>query len=307
MKIALIGADGQLGSDLVKIIDPEELIPLTEDDLDIVNRDLTLKVIKKYSPDVIINTAAYNDVDGCEDNELRAFEVNALGAKNVALACKACGVTMVHFSTDYVFDGEKKEPYIESDLPNPLSTYGLSKRAGEYYVQTILPSNQYLLIRTSGLFGTAGCKGKRRKNFVETMLNLSEDKKEEIRVINDQILSPTYTVDLAKKVKELIFANRSEKCGLYHITNNGQCSWFEFARKIFELAKLKVSLKPITTEEFRARARRPKYSVLKNHRLQEQGHNDLRPWPEALKAYFEERNEEGMIKHEQCIGNKRCL
>lgn len=292
MRIILIGADGQLGADLVKIIAPKDLLPLTEEDLDIANRDLTLKVIRRYSPDVIINTAAYNDVDGCEDNELKAFGVNALGAKNVALACKSCAATMVHFSTDYVFDGQKKEPYTESDAPNPLSTYGLSKRAGEDYVQTLLDSNRYLLIRTSGLFGTAGCKGKGRKNFVEAMLNLAEEKKEEIRVINDQIFSPTYTVDLAKKVKELILANRegSGNYGLYHITNNGQCSWFEFARKIFELSGRKVNLKPITAEEFGARAKRPKYSVLKNHRLQEQGHDDLRPWPEALKAYLEERN-----------------
>lgn len=290
MRIILIGADGQLGSDLVKEIPPGELFPLTEEDMDIANRDLTLKVLKGYSPDVVINTAAYNDVDGCEDNELKAFEINARGAKNVALACKSCGAMMVHFSTDYVFDGRKKEPYLESDVPNPLSTYGLSKRAGEHYVQTLLDPNKYLLIRTSGLFGTAGCKGKGRKNFVEAMLNLSE-KKEEIKVLNDQILSPTYTADLAKKVKELILANREGlgNCGLYHITNNGQCSWFEFARKIFELSGVEVNLKPIGTEEFGARAKRPPYSVLRNYRLEGQGHDDLRPWPEALKAYLEER------------------
>ncbi len=293
MKIALIGADGQLGNDLVRIINPRELIPLTEEDLDITNRDLTLKVIKRCSPDVVINTAAYNDVDGCEDNELKVFEVNALGTKNVALACKDCGAAMVHFSTDYVFDGQKKEPYLESDIPNPLSTYGFSKRAGEFYVQTVLASERYFLIRTSGLFGIAGCKGKGGKNFVEAMLNLAEEKKKEIKVINDQIFSPTYTVDLAKKVKELIYANREDSgnYGLYHITNNGQCSWFEFARKIFELSEVAVNLQSITTEEFGARAERPKYSVLKNYHLQEQGHDDLRPWTEALKAYFEERRE----------------
>ena len=288
MTIALIGADGQLGSDLVKIIDSECLIPLTEDDLDIANRDLTLKVIKKHSPDVVINTAAYNDVDGCEDNELKAFEINALGAKNVALACKGCGAVMVHFSTDYVFDGQKNQPYIESDTPNPLSTYGFSKRLGEHYVQTLLAVNKYLLIRTSGLFGIAGCKGKGRKNFVEAMLNLAEGRKE-IKIINDQILSPTYTVDLAKKVKELIFADKEDSStygGLYHITNDGACSWFEFARKIFELSEVEVNLKPVTTEEFGAKAGRPRYSVLSNYRLQEQGCENLRSWTEALKAYL---------------------
>ena len=300
MRIILIGADGQLGSDLAKIITPRDLLPLTEKDLDIANRELTLKAIKKYSPHVVINTAAYNDVDGCEDNELRAFEVNALGARNVALACRACEATMVHFSTDYVFDGQKKEPYTESDVPHPLSIYGLSKRAGEHYVQTLLDSNRYLLIRTSGLFGTAGCKGKGRKNFVEAMLNLAE-KKEEIKVINDQIFSPTYTADLARKVKELIFAPREASggnYGLYHITNKGQCSWFKFAREIFELSNMEVNLKPITTEEFGSRARRPKYSVLKNHRLQEQGNNDLHPWPEALKAYLEERHQVKKVDNE---------
>jgi len=206
MKIVLIGADGQLGSDLAKIFAPRDLLPLTEEDLDIANRAMTLKVIEKHSPDVVINTAAYNNVDGCEDNELRAYEVNALGAKNVALACKDCGAVMVHFSTDYVFDGWKEQPYVESDVPHPLSTYGFSKWAGEHYIRSLLDSN-YFLIRTSGLFGIAGCKGKGNKNFVEAMLNLAGEKKEEISVINDQILSPTYTVDLAKKVKELIFAN----------------------------------------------------------------------------------------------------
>ena len=289
MKIMLIGADGQLGSDLAKIIAPRDLLPLTEEDLDIANRTLTLKVIKKNSPDIVINTAAYNNVDGCEDNELRAYEVNALGAKNVALACKDCGAVMVHFSTDYVFEGRKEQPYVESDVPHPLSTYGFSKWAGEHYIRSLLASN-YFLIRTSGLFGTAGCKGKGNKNFVEAMLNLAGEKKGEIRVINDQILSPTYTVDLAKKVKELIFAEPRD-FGLYHITNNGQCSWFEFAQKIFELSEIEINLKPITTEEFAARAGRPKYSVLENRRLQEQGRDNLRPWPEALEAYFEERGE----------------
>ena len=293
MRIVLIGADGQLGSDLVKVIAPRDLFPLTEEDLDIADRDLTLKVVKGCSPDVVINTAAHNDVDGCEDNELRAFEVNARGAKNVARACKACGAMMVHFSSDYVFKGEKKEPYLESDVPHPLSTYGFSKWAGEHYVRTLLDSHRYLLIRTSGLFGIAGCKGKGRKNFVEAMLDLAE-KKEEIGVINDQVFSPTYTADLAQKVKELVLSPGKDpggNYGLYHITNSGQCSWFEFARKIFELSGRKVNLKPITTEEFGARAKRPKYSVLKNHRLRQQGHDDLCPWPEALKAYLKERGQ----------------
>lgn len=301
MRIILIGADGQLGSDLAKIIILRDLLPLTEKDLDITNRELTLKVIKKYSPDVVINTAAYNDVDGGEDNGLRAFEVNALGARNVALACRACGAMMVHFSTDYVFDGQKKEPYAESDVPSPLSIYGLSKRAGEHYIQTLLDFNRYFLIRTSGLFGIAGCKGKGRKNFIEAMLDLTEKGKNEIRVINDQIFSPTYTVDLARKVKELISVPREasgDNYGLYHIANKGQCSWFEFARKAFELSGRKVNLKPITTEEFGSRARRPKYSVLKSERLQEQGHDDLRAWSEALKAYFEERRQVKKVDNE---------
>jgi len=200
----------------------------------------------------------------------------------------------------------RKENLISNPI-NPLSTYGFSKRAGEFYVQTVLASERYFLIRTSGLFGIAGCKGKGRNNFVEAMLSLAEKKKGEIKVINDQILSPTYTVDLARKVKELISADQEKpgekpglpvrgtqigNYGLYHISNNGQCSWFEFARKIFELSKVKVNLKPITTEEFGARAERPKYSVLDNHRLQKQGENDLRSWAEALEAYFEERGKE---------------
>jgi dTDP-4-dehydrorhamnose reductase len=186
-------------------------------------------------------------------------------------------------STDYVFRGEKKDPYVEDDLLRPLNVYGVSKLAGEYFVQNIC--QKYFIVRTSGLYGLAGSRGK-RGNFVELMLRLAQEGKE-IRVVDDQVLTPTYTMDLARKIKELI---AMEQFGLYHITNNGQCSWYEFAKEIFEASHLQANLHKTTTREFGARARRPDYSVLRNRALEKIGMDDLRTWKEALRAYLAARS-----------------
>jgi dTDP-4-dehydrorhamnose reductase len=283
MKIAIIGADGQLGTDLCKVIPPKEQIPLTVDDIDITNRAQVRAVLKKNAPDVVVNTAAYHDVDRCEDHAEPAFAVNTYGAKHLAEACREIGAVLVHISTDYVFDGEKGKPYVETDTPDPQSIYAISKYAGEQCVKYIL--DKHFVIRTTGLYGVAGCLGKGGTNFVEGMIRRSMSQPE-LKVVTDETLSPTYTLDLAKKINELV---RTEHYGLYHITNGGGCSWYDFAVKIFELMGKKVKINKTTAAEFKAKAKRPKYSVLENGRLKKLKMDDLRPWEEALKAYLGEK------------------
>lgn len=284
MKILIIGADGQLGTDLGKVIPKkEQIVPLTIKDIDITDKRKTLAVIEKHSPEVVINTAAYHRVDDCEDHEAEAFAVNAIGVKNVAEACRAIDAALVHISTDYVFDGEKKNPYVETDVPNPQSIYGISKLAGEFCVKCLL--EKYFIVRSAGLYGAAGCLGKGGGNFVENMIGRSEAQPE-LKVVKDEVLSPTYTLDLAKKIYQLV---QTGHFGLYHIVNHGKCSWYEFAVKIFDLLGKKVKIIPMTGSEYKTKARRPKYSALQNAKLAELGMDDLRDWQEALKAYLLEK------------------
>jgi dTDP-4-dehydrorhamnose reductase len=283
MKILLIGADGQLGKDIQKVIDRSELVPLTISDIDVTDKDNVSSVINKYKPDTVINTSAYHRVDDCEDHDEEAFAVNVFGVKNLCVACKEADSALVHISTDYVFDGNKGKPYTEADIPNPGTVYGISKLAGEEYVKSML--KKYLLIRTCGLYGVAGCLGKGGGNFIESMLKLAKQKPV-IRVVGDQVVSPTYTLDLARKINQLI---RTEHYGLYHIANKGSCSWYEFAKKIFELTGTKVKLESATTGEFRSKARRPAFSALDNSNLRKLGLDDMRTWNKALEAYLEEK------------------
>jgi len=282
MKILVIGAYGQLGSDIVKVLSSEKVIPLTHKDIEIADELSVKNAITSYNPDIVINTAAYHNVKECEKNDIKSFEVNALGAKNLAIACKKKNIILVHISTDYVFDGKKRKPYIESDSPCPLNVYGISKLAGEYYIRYIWP--KHFIIRTSGLYGLAKCRAK-GGNFIDLMLKLAKEK-DEIQVVDDEILTPTYTLDLAQKIKEII---KIKYFGLYHITNNGFCSWYEFARKIFEFSGLKVNLKRTTVKEFGGEVKRPRYSVLRNYALEKLGMDDMRNWEEALKDFLSVR------------------
>jgi dTDP-4-dehydrorhamnose reductase len=280
MKTLIIGADGQLGSDLCKVIPQAEQIPLTISDIDITNKDQTVKVIKKYSPDIVINTAAYNDVNNAEVDPKKAFEINRDGAKNVAEACKEIDAVMVHISTDYVFDGEKGSPYTETDTPNPLSEYAKSKLEGEEAVKKTL--DKYFIVRTSGLYGVAGCMGKDRSNFVEKIIANDTP-----IVVDFEHLSPTYTLDLAKKINQLI---KTDKYGLFHIVNQGGCSWYQFACKIFQFLKRKnVDIVKIKQKDFVSPAPRPRNSIMKNAKLKELGMDDMRSWNDALKAYLTEK------------------
>jgi dTDP-4-dehydrorhamnose reductase len=283
MKALIIGADGQLGTDLQKVIPAAESIPLTISDIDVTDKDNVAKVIARHKPDVVINTSAYHRVDDCEDNDQIAFSVNAFGVKNLCLACRENDAALVHISTDYVFDGSKGKPYMEDDLPNPGTVYGISKLAGELYARYML--KKYFVVRTCGLFGVAGCLGKGGGNFIETMLDLAK-KKPVLRVVADQIVGPTYTFDLARKINELI---RTQHYGLYHVTNKGECSWYDFAKKIFELTGTPVKLEKATTSEFKAKATRPAYSVLAHKNLNKIGMDDMRTWDKALKAYLDEK------------------
>lgn len=287
VKIALIGVDGQLGTDInsyfkekgIKIIG---LVGLK--DIDICDYKMSDNILKRINPELVINTAAFHDVDLCEDEVLSAFKVNVIGVKNLAMICREINIPLMHFSTDYIFDGKKKEPYVEDDYARPLSLYGISKLAGEQVIQYML--EKYYIIRLSGLYGYTGCVGKGNINFVELMIKLAK-KEKVIKVVNDQILTPTSTRDVAEKLYELI---RTGNYGIYHMTNTGDCSWYEFACEIFKLMKLSTGVLPITTEEFEAKARRPKYSVLDNVNLRKIGLADLRNWKEALKDYIGSRN-----------------
>ena len=288
IKIALIGADGQLGVDInsyfkekgIKIIG---LVGLK--DIDVCDYRMSDDILKRINPELVINTAAFHDVDLCEDEVLSAFKVNVMGVKNLSVICREINVPLMHFSTDYIFDGKKKEPYVEDDYARPLSLYGISKLAGEQVIQYML--EKYYIIRLSGLYGYTGCVGKGNINFVELMIKLAE-KEKVIKVVNDQILTPTSTKDVVEKLFELI---QTENYGIYHMTNTGSCSWYEFACEIFKLMNLSTNVLPVTTEEFKAKAKRPKYSVLDNVNLRKIGLADLRNWKEALKDYIESRNE----------------
>jgi dTDP-4-dehydrorhamnose reductase len=286
LKVFLIGVDGQLGTDIEQVflskgIEVHGLIGLKE--IDICDYDDSFEKIASSRPDMVINTAAFHNVDLCEDELEMAFKVNVGGVKNIAGICRKMDIPLIHFSTDYVFDGSKSSPYLEDDCPRPLSIYAISKHGGERVVQYML--DKYYLVRLSGLYGHAGCTGKGNMNFIETMLKLAESKKE-IRVVNDQVLTPTSTIDVAEKLSELIMTG---KYGLYHMTNTGSCSWFEFANEIFRSMDKNIGLVPVSSEEFDARAIRPKYSVLNNANLKDIGISDLRHWKIALKNYLVNR------------------
>jgi dTDP-4-dehydrorhamnose reductase len=282
MKVAVTGADGQLGTDLCRNLQPFEVIPLTHADIEITDMDSVKGVLGRYQPDIIINTAAYVRVDDCESNQDKAFLVNALGARNVAVVAQELGAKLVHISTDYVFGGESESrttPYTEFDAPVPPNTYGRSKLAGENLVRHLC--QRHFMVRTSGLFGIAGSSGK-GGNFVETMLRLAKER-DELRVVRDQVFSPTYSADLARKIAQLIV---TEYYGTFHITNKGVCSWYEFTVEILRLAGSKTRVTPITSDQYPQKARRPHYSVLDNYHLRLLGTDDMRSWPEALRDYM---------------------
>ncbi len=273
MKIALTGSDGMLGSDVSNVFKDVELTPFTLNDFDITDLDKTVSIIRDAKPDYLIHTAAFTDVDGSELDPEKAYLINGKGARNVTMACEEIGCPVIYISTDYVFDGAKKGPYDEWDTTNPVNKYGLSKLLGERFVMSL--TNRFYIVRTSWLYGRNG------KNFVGTILRLLSEK-EEIEVVDDQIGSPTYTYDLAVKLRELI----GRGYGIYHITNTSQCSWHGFAVEIAKLKGINKKVKPITSDKFKRPARRPSFSVLDSTMLRLEGIKELRHWQEALKEYL---------------------
>jgi dTDP-4-dehydrorhamnose reductase len=240
MKIVLIGANGQLGSDLVKALRGFDVVGLTHADLEVCDGEAVRKMVGGLRPDLVINTSAFHRVDECEDAPEKALAVNAVAVRELARICADAGCALVHMSTDYVFGGsprQPEEPYDEDDAPSPLNVYGVSKLAGEYFVRYLCP--KHFLVRSTGLYGVVGSSGK-GGNFVETMVRLAREGKP-IRVVDDQVLTPTYTRELAAKIAELV---QTDAYGLYHVTNSGRCSWYEFAGRIFELMGLTPDFGP---------------------------------------------------------------
>ena len=283
MKITLLGANGQLGHDLQPVLNAHELRSLTRNEIDVTDFNRTRKLLFELHPDLILNTTAYHRVDDCESKPELAYQANVLAVLNLVRIANDLGAVLVHISTDYVFDGCAREPYTEDAVPFPLSVYANSKLSGEFLVRALC--QKYFLIRTCGLYGSAGSQGK-GGNFVETMIAKAK-RGESIRVVSDQVVTPTYTVDLARQIAKVVPLS---DYGLYHMTNEGSCSWYEFAGAIFELSGIQADLSPTTSDIYKAPATRPRYSVLENARLKRLGLNQMRHWREALASYLKEKN-----------------
>tara|TARA_Y100000310_G_scaffold286262_1_gene310277 strand:- start:1605 stop:2462 length:858 start_codon:yes stop_codon:yes gene_type:complete len=284
MKVVVIGGNGQLGNDLCKVYKKTGSMvqELNHDDIEISDFNKCCETIKRIESDLIINTAAMHQVESCEKYPQKAFLVNGLGARNLAIVCEELDLPLVHFSTDYVFDGSKGSPYVESDVPIPLNVYGNTKLSGENFIRKL--TEKYFIIRVSGLYGHSACRAKGGLNFVKLMLKLAENRNE-IRVVNDEILSPTFTYDIAVQLEKL---TRTKEYGLYHMTSKGSCSWYEFAGKIFHLTNAKVKLSIALPEEFPSKVPRPKYSVLENANLVAKGMDTMPHWSESLTHYLQD-------------------
>lgn len=288
MIVALIGADGQLGTDLREVLADDDVRPLFYPDFDVTDAEGAASRLAAIGPDVVINTSAFHRVDECEDRIADAFRVNAFAVRDLARACRGLGAALVHFSTDFVFDGTSSRPYRETDRPGPLSAYAASKLAGEHLLAAAW--ERHFIVRTCGLFGRAGCLEKGR-NFVETMLWLARSGKT-IRVVDDQVVGPTSSLELARSVRGLI---ETETYGLYHITSRGGCTWHEFARTIFEMSGCQPDLVPVSTQAFGAKARRPAYSLLDDAKARALGVPGCSDWREALAAYLADRGRRAAV------------
>lgn len=281
MKILVTGSNGMLGSEILKVHINEKIkiIGVTRNDFDITNYEQMFNFIKNILPDVIIHCAAYTNVDEAEKNQELVFKINANATLDIAQICSKLNIKLIYISTDYVFDGKKNAPYYEYDLPNPINVYGMSKYYGEQFIlKNCLKS---FIVRTSWLFGKNG------KNFVNTILTLTKNNKT-LKVVCDQIGSPTYTKDLAKILVNLA---KTEKYGIYHITNEGFCSWYEFANEILKIKNISnVEVIPITSNHLNSLAKRPKNSMLYKINILNNGFNKLRHWTLALDEYLNSLN-----------------
>ncbi len=284
-RILVVGAKGMLGKDLMEVLHSslagDQVVGWDIEEIDIREKDPSIAKILELRPEIVIHIAAYTDVDGCELNKEKAFSVNGEGTKHVALAASECHAKMVYLSTDYVFDGEKRGPYVESDAPHPLNVYGHSKLVGEEYVQALV--RDFLIIRTQWLYGPFG------KNFVLSILQQAREKSV-LSIVDDQTGSPTYTVDLSRAISTLIQSNAR---GVFHAVNSGLCTWYTLGQTILKLSGVnRVKVVPISSKELGRPAPRPSYSVLGCQKLKEETGLTMRLWSEALKDYLKTLNPE---------------
>ena len=286
MKVAVLGGNGQLGTDVVLAFrgaGGQDVLPMTHAQVEVTDPESVRAALAQGRADVVVNCAAFHRVDDCEKRPDEAFRVNALGALHVARACAEINALCVYISTDYVFDGQKGMPYTEEDCPRPVNTYGASKLAGEHLVAQSCP--RWIIARVASLFGRAGPRGK-RSNFVEAILSKGTAG-EPVRVVDDMRMSPTYTHDAARALAHLI---RQGATGVFHLTNAGACSWFEYAEEILALAHLEATVEPVRSSDHFSAARRPRNSSLRGLKVDGPAKQSLRPWEEALKAYLDDRN-----------------
>lgn len=276
MKILVTGINGQLGHDVVKELNKRnhEPIGVGKEQMDLTDSTKIKRYIEEVKPEAIIHCAAYTAVDSAEDNEELCRIVNSYAVRDIAECAKELDIPMIYISTDYVFDGTKDGEYTEDDVPNPINVYGKTKFEGEEYVRKIL--DKYYIVRISWVFGENG------NNFIDTMLRLAKERKI-LNVIHDQVGSPTYTKDLSRILVDMI---TSDKYGVYHVTNEGICSWYEFAEEIFKLANIDIELNPITTDKYPTKAKRPMNSKMSKNKLYNSKFKELRNWKEAVNDYI---------------------
>lgn len=283
MKIAVIGANGQLGTDCCEVFaQKHEVVPLTHHDIEIADIDSVKKTFSAIRPDAVVCTAAAHNVPKCENEPDVAFRINGIGSLNLAKISAELGYKLVQYSTDYVFDGKKISPYIESDPVFPQSVYAVTKYCGEQFVMNYC--EKFFVIRVSGIYGKVPCRAKNNTNFIVNMVN-SAKSKPEVRVVNDEVLTPTPTSEIATNTLALI---ENEAYDLYHMTCGGEVSWYEFAKTIFETLKLSTPLYPASVKDFPSGVKRPFYSVLENHNLKKIGLDKMPEWKEALVSFLNE-------------------
>jgi dTDP-4-dehydrorhamnose reductase len=281
MKIAVIGANGQLGRDVVQAFENngDEVISLTHSEIELSDMSSVSNCLGAICPNVTVNTAAMHHVENCEREPHKAFAVNGIGAWNLSKVARDMNNVLIHVSTDYVFDGTKASPYEETDSPAPLNAYGSTKLAGEHFIRSTAP--KHFVLRTSAIYGHHPCRAKGGLNFIELMLKLARERGQ-VRVVDSEIVTPTSTVDLARQIVAL---SRSDAYGLYHATAEGSCSWHAFAQEVFSLTDTKVNLQIAGPNEFPAKVPRPTYSVLENRGLKKRGLNVFKPWQEGVREY----------------------
>lgn len=282
MKIVVIGANGQLGSDVCRFLldNGDDVVGLSHADIEVSSLDSVSRVLKEIQPRALVNTSAMHKVEDCERHPDQAFAVNGLGPKHLALVCNELGSVLIHISTDYVFDGAKGLPYVETDPTCPLNVYGRTKLAGEQLIHSV--GGQYFIVRTSALYGKKPCRAKGGLNFVDLMLKLAAERNE-IRVVDNEIVTPTSTEELARHI---VSFTRFDCYGTYHATAEGSCSWYDFAREVFLLARIQTRLVAASPGEFPAKVPRPLYSVLENSGLNAHGMNFFTTWKDGLRQYL---------------------